>query len=177
MGEMKLRSYRKFFKHIIFVTILLLSYILQTSCGFIYIHNIVPIVIMSINISVSMFENIFVTCIYSLLSGFLCDMAMHNFIGFNSIFLIIFCGVINILTIYYIKANLASFMVFILISILIENLLIIIFKYKNIHVIELNILLINNILPSVLCAIIVSPLTFLFFSYVKNAFFYNRDVF
>lgn len=146
--------------HTIFTISLLLGYIFQTSYNIIFITAIV--------ISIAMFKNISTSYVYSLLGGILCDISMNSPIGLHCYIFIIVCSTISILTVHYFKVNLLSFTIFTSITLIITYVFIILFKYNNLNFHELNILIFNSILPSIIVTIIISLFIFLFFSYTNN---------
>ena len=173
MKKINFKRYKNLLENIIFVFSLILAYIIQTSCKFKFIYNTVPVIILAIILSISMFKDIELSCIYSLFAGILCDMALNISVGVSSFVFIISCTIVSLLTIYYFKVNLSSFCVFIFIFVLIENTIFNILKYNTFSIFNI---LNKNIIIYILDIYLVSLPIFLFFYYINKSFS-DKDIF
>lgn len=170
MKKINLNRYKNFVENIIFILSLILAYIIQTSCKLEFIYNKIPISILAIVLSIAMFKDIFLSCVYSLFAGILCDMALNIQTGVSCLFFVVFSSIISWLTIYYLKANLSSFMLFIFIFVLLESLIVNMFKHHAINFFA------RNIISFVVITYLISLPIFLFFYYINNCFS-DKDIF
>ena len=173
MKKIELRNYKDFLDNTIFIVSLLLGYVLQTSLRFINIKGITPIILLSIVISISMLQNMIISCIYSLIGGLLCDMAMNCIVGVSVLWFVIIAVVVNILTIWYFKINMVNFIIFLTVSLFIEYSIILLYKFILLGIADINLFMLYTALPSILFTILLGPFVFIFFLYVNNIFIHN----
>ncbi|MBP0979665.1 MAG: hypothetical protein J6C55_03375 [Oscillospiraceae bacterium] len=176
MKKINFKRYKNLLENIIFIFSLILAYIIQTSCKFKFIYNTLPIIILAVILSISMFKNIGISCIYGLFAGILCDMALNIPVGISCFVFIIICSAVSLLTIYYFKANLSTFSFFIIIFVLIENIIINIFKYNTISLFDKSEFCFKQALVFGLIIYIISLPIFLFFNYINNSWS-DKDIF
>lgn len=177
MKKIELRSHRIFLENIIFLVSLLIAYILQTSCNFFNIFGVTPLIILAVMLSISMFYGVTTTCVYSFISGILCDICLDIPVGISCLIFVITFMTINMLTIYYFRINIVSFLLFMFILILIESLTVAIFRSSEASSFQMNVYVIKNIIPLIIVTEIMSIPIFLFFKFINKKVFLRSDIF
>ena len=84
---------------------------------------------------------------------------------------------INMLTIYYFRINIVSFLLFMFILILIESLTVAIFRSSEASSFQMNVYVIKNIIPLIIVTEIMSIPIFLFFKFINKKVFLRSDIF
>ena len=176
-NNIELQNHKIFLKNIIYILSLLIIYILQTSCQFLKINDVSPMMILSVVLSIAMFQSVTSACVYGFLGGILCDMALNINIGLSAIIFVMICTLVSLLTIYRLKINLISYMIFMSFFSLIEIGVITIFKYDIVNLFLFNKFFIKNVMLPILITEIIGVPIFCFFSYINKKLLISDYIF
>ena len=94
-----------YFKHIFYLLLFILVYVLQTTPKLFEIWGIKPLLVVPLAITVSVYEGDFTGGLYGILAGIFCDMSAHTYFGFNAILMLIFCTLCGIVTVLFIRQS------------------------------------------------------------------------
>ena len=177
MRKIEIKSHRSFLEDIIFLVSLLIAYILQTSCNLLNIFGITPLIILAVILSISMFYRETITYVYSFIGGILCDICLGTPVGISCLIFVIIFMVINMLTIYYVRINIVSFLLFMFILILTESLTVAVFLSIKASSFQMNIYFVKNIITLIIVTEIISIPIYLFFKFINQKVFLRSDIF
>lgn len=160
-----------FLKHFTYTMIVIFLYIFQTTPVFLSIMGVKPVLVVPAAILIAMFEGEFTGGIYGALAGLLCDINIiprvdgrgSLLFGFNGFMICTLCIAVGLLTIYLLRCNLFSCMLFVTLSMLILESLSFLFAhgmwgYENVHKVYT-----HYILPGIGYTLAVTPLIFWLF--------------
>lgn len=103
-------------KHVLYVLMTLILYVLQTVPGLFEAWGVKPILAVSAAISIAMFEGEFTGGIYGALAGLLCDTGGFSLFGFNGFFVCVCCIAAGLLVTHLMRCNLLSCLLFVLVA-------------------------------------------------------------
>jgi len=95
-------------QYCLYVLLLFLAYILQTTPGFLQFGEYKPMLIMPVMVSIAMQEREFVGGLMGALAGALCDLTSNTYFGFNAAMLLVFGAVTGLLCEYLTQRNLRN---------------------------------------------------------------------
>jgi hypothetical protein len=104
----------KIAKHLFYLSVLLLLYVVQTTPRLFAIGGIKPIWVIPAAVVIAMWEGEFVGGLYGALAGLLCDTGSYALFGFNGFLICAACIAVGLLTIYMVRGNLLGCLAFVL---------------------------------------------------------------
>jgi len=110
-----------FQKHAIYVLLLLLLYVLQTTPRLFEIYGVKPMLVVPAAIAVAMHEGEFTGGIYGAFAGLLCDMGGFGLFGFNGAIFLISGVTAGLLIIYMMKCKATNCVLFVFVAMLIRG--------------------------------------------------------
>ena len=146
--KMMLRGFLRWF---LYVTVLLFFYGWQTNP---LIRGFCPLLIIPFATAVAMREGELAAGIFGAVCGLLMDMASGAILGFSSLWLLVCCPVISLLSYYYVKVNFISHFVLNLAVSIVMGLLDFLFLHSVWEGSESSISFVNMVLPAYLGAIV-----------------------
>lgn len=156
-------------ENIIYLLSLLFLYVLHTSLNLIKSYQFVPVGLLIVCIVISMFKDVVISCVYGLFAGILCDISLNLPLGLSCLFVVFMCGIISMMTIYYIKINFFSFVAFSFIIILVEQIITLIYQhYCGIVDAKLLPVFFGGLVRSVTLGALLCPPIFYFSNYINN---------
>lgn len=102
---MKHFKQRQIFKHILYVLLFLLLYVLQITPRLFEIGQVKPYLLIGFAVALAMFEGEFVGGIYGAFAGLLCDVAAFSLFGFNGLLLCACCIGVGLLSSYIMQPH------------------------------------------------------------------------
>ena len=104
----------KIAKHLVYMLVLVLLYVVQTTPKLFAIGGIKPIWVIPVAVVIAMQEGEFIGGLYGALAGLLCDTGSYALFGFNGLFICAACIAVGLLTIYMVQGNLLGCLAFVL---------------------------------------------------------------
>ena len=108
-------------KYTVYLTALLILYVLQTTPGLFAIYGIRPMLVVPAAMAIAMYEGEFVGGFYGAFAGLLCDIASNMLFGFNGLFIASFCIVAGLMVIYLMHRNVWNAMLYVFIAMLVRG--------------------------------------------------------
>lgn len=105
-----------FIKHLLYVFLILIFYVLQSIPELLVISGVKPIWVVPAAIAISMFEGEFAGGIYGALAGLLCDTGSFLLFGFNGFVVTVFCIISGLLVFYLMRCNMFTYLLFVLVT-------------------------------------------------------------
>ncbi len=151
-------------KILIYSSMLLFLYVLQTMPGFLTFWGVKPLLVLPLVIAIAMMEGEFVGGLFGLAAGLLCDTSAITIFGINSLFYMSACVLIGLLVIYYMQPSRLNCFIFTAAVLLIRQLFEFFFYYVMWDYDNISIILIRHMLPMIVFTLVfVAPL----FEFVK----------
>ncbi|MDO4731353.1 MAG: rod shape-determining protein MreD [Clostridia bacterium] len=144
-----------------FIEILIFYVLEQTPYLLDGIFGVKPLIIISSALSIAMLEKRNISIIFSIFTGFLMDMSLGGYFGFNTIIVLILCYLINILSTDLIKTNLLTSSIVNIVCITIVFTLQFLFLYVFKGYEDQMYAFMNHYLPLIVVSFLVSPLMYL----------------
>ncbi len=166
LGAMTRREMiRSFFRWLLYILLLLLGFCIQCTLPFL---NWQPLLIISIACAVAMFEGELSGVIFGIVAGMMNDIAIGGLFGFTSIWLAPCCMFITLLVVNLIHRNLINFMWLNASTLIIIMFFELLFKHIIWRNPDIDIIIIDYMLPSVVSAIFLSFLIYLIVKFLSN---------
>lgn len=142
---------RGFLRWLLYVAVLLFFYMWQTNP---MIKGFCPVLIIPLATSVALRESELASGVFGAVCGLMIDMASGTILGFTSLWLLVFCPVISLVSYYYVKVNFISHFVLNLGVSVIIGLMDYLFLHSVWEGSEASISFVNMVLPAYLGAVI-----------------------
>lgn len=157
-------------KHMAYIAVLVLLYVLQTTPGFLTVFGVKPNFVIPAAICVAFHEGEFVGGLYGALAGILCDLSGFTLFGFNSIITLACCVAAGLLVIYLLRPTVVNFVLLVFAALLARGLLEYLFNYWMWGYDNVWMVLVYNTIPTVLYSTAASPLVFYLLAWVSGRF-------
>ena len=92
-------------KNLIYSLLLIMSYVLQETPGFLQIKEVRPILVIGVIVAIAMQDGELAGGLYGLFGGILCDMAAFHLFGVASMFFLVLGCCCGLLIIYLVQPN------------------------------------------------------------------------
>lgn len=148
-------------KWIIFIAIIFLSYIIQSTPYLFEVFGVKGNLLIVIAISIAMFESEINCAILGALCGLFLDISSNVLLGFNAIILMLSCLIIRFLIMYLMRSNFLNFLLFSSITIVIQGCLNFVFFYLIWGYEDVFIILYKTIIPTMIYTFLISPLFYI----------------
>lgn len=102
------KNYKRLVKWLCYLLLLLVCCGIQSSPGMFSFFGIKPMMLVSVVVSVALFESEVASATLGLLAGFIWDLSAGKLFGFFGMALMVCCILITLLSMYYIKVNLTN---------------------------------------------------------------------
>lgn len=158
---MKQKKFAPFFKWGIYSLILFLFYILQTMPGLFSLWGVKPVLVFSLVVTVSMFEDVLPSAIFGTVAGLLWDISSDKLFGFNGLIFLLICMTVSLICIYYLRSKLLNSLMFVAAAAIFQGLIEYVFYYVLWGYADAYKILLLHILPTALYTTAVTPLVFL----------------
>lgn len=166
----KRRRFVPFFKWGSYSLILFLFYILQTMPGLFELWGVKPVLIMSLAVCISMFEDVLPSAVFGMAAGLLWDISSDKLFGFNGLIFLVISAAVSLLCIYYLRSKLLNSLMFIGAAALCQGFIDYAFYYVLWGYSGVSKILYLHILPTALYTAAVTPLVFLLVRFVASKF-------
>lgn len=157
-------------KHVIYVVLIVLLYVLGSVPGLFVIREIKPVWIIPAAVSIAMLEGEFVGGIYGAFAGLLCDVGSFLLFGFNGFILTICCAAAGFLVINLMRCNLFTCLLFAFFTLLIRGSLEYFFSFGMWNYENAATIYTNNTFPTVLYSTAAAVPLFLLFRLLHRRF-------
>lgn len=147
-------------KHLIYVLLLFVLYIVQATPGLLAVFGIKPVLVAVAAIAIAMHEGEFAGGVYGAAAGLLCDMLGVGLYGFNGFVLCLFCAAAGLFVIYLLRCNLLGCLLFVAVTLLVRGSIEFLFAYGmwgHEHIWKLYVL---YTLPTIVYSLVVTPLLY-----------------
>ncbi len=146
-------------KVLIYSSILLLLYVLQTMPGFLTFWGVKPLLVLPLVVAIAMMEGELVGGLFGLAAGILCDTSAITIFGINSMLYMAACLMVGLLVIYYMQPSRLNCFIFTAAILLVRQLFELFFYYVMWDYDNISIILIRHMLPMILLTLVfVAPL-------------------
>lgn len=157
-------------KWVVYVALLLLVYVYQTTNSFL---SVKPLVLLPLTLAVAMFEREFSSAIFGAFAGLSCDMAMNSLFGFNAVIFLACALVTSLLVRHLIRENVLNLLWLTLLAIAVQGLLGFAFSYAIWEYDGVQVVLLRQTLPTAVLTTLVSPVAFWVIR--KLSHWFNRE--
>lgn len=154
-------SGKSIFKWILYILLLFLFYILQTTPFFLTFWGVKPVLIVPFAVCVSLFEREVPAAVLGGLAGLLWDFSSGKLIGFNAAIVMACCTAAALLAMYLVRVNWLNAVLICGGTMLLHGLVNFILYYAMWGYSDVLQILLRQILPTVLLTTLISPLMFL----------------
>jgi len=110
-----------FQKHFLYVLLILLLYVLQTTPRLFEIYGVKPMLVIPAAIAIAMHEGELTGGIYGAFAGLLCDMGGFGLFGFNGVVFLLAGVSAGLLIIYMMKCSAANCVLYVLLAMLLRG--------------------------------------------------------
>ena len=155
-------------KWIVYIVLLLLAFVLQTSVSVWSIAGIRPILIVPFVVALSMQEREVFALVFGLLGGFLWDYSSGTIAGFHAMVLMICCVVISLAVTYYMGNHFLIALMFCAGTMILQGLLDYLFGYVIWDYEGSGWALLREILPTAAYTVAVTPLFFFLLRWIHR---------
>lgn len=157
-------------KYALYVLVMILLYVLQTTPRFLTILDVKPNFVIPAAVCIAMLEGEFIGGLYGALAGILCDLGGRMLFGFNAIIIMASCVCVGLLFIYLLRPGVINFVLLVTGTMLLRGLLeyllgFVMWNFENVWMV-----LAYMILPAVLYTSAVSPLIYYLFRWMNGKF-------
>lgn len=156
------------FKWLIYLFLLLLCFVVQTTIPFVAVMDIRPVLIIPFVVALSMQEREVFAMAFGIIAGFMWDFSAGKTPGFNAAVFMLCCVVISLVTLYFMGNNVWNSMLFCGLAMVLQGLLDCLFYYAIWGYADTHIVLLRYILPTVLYTVAVTPFLFLLVRWLHN---------
>ncbi len=153
-------------RHLAYVFILMLFYVLQSIPNFLVIYGVKPIWVIPCAIAIAMQEGEFAGGIYGALAGLLCDTAGFLLFGFNGFIVALCCIIAGLLVIYLMRNNMLTCLMFTLVTMLLRGSIEYFFAYGMWQYENSWRIFTTNTLPTVAYSIVIAAPIFVLIRFV-----------
>lgn len=157
-------------KWVVYYLILLIMYSWQTTPNLFEFFGIKPVLILPLIVAISMYEKVMESAAIGMFAGFLWDISSDKLFGFNAIILFLIATTVSLICIYYLQTKLFNFVIFCILALAIQGGLDYFFYYKIWQYENSQIIFTNNIFPTIIYTIIISPIFFIIIRKISNWF-------
>jgi len=147
-------------KYLVYIILLTLLYVLQTTPGLFVIFGAKPMLVVPAAIAIAMCEGEFVGGWYGAFAGLLCDIGGSMLFGFNGLLLTFFCVGAGLLVAHLMHCNFWNAMLFTLIAIGAIGSLEFLFGYGMWRLPYVWMIYVYRFLPMIAYTTVVAPLPF-----------------
>ena len=160
----------KVLNHVVYVLILILLYVLQTTPGLFQLFGTKPSLVLAAAVAISAIEGEFVGGVYGLIAGILLDTASSSSFGLNTILLCIACIGVGLLTKNLMQETLMSYLLYVASIAFIISGLQFVFIYAMWRVSGLPSVFIQKVLIYTLYTTVISPIVYYLLKWIKKKF-------
>ena len=149
--------FRSVVKWVLYALMLVLSYAFQLTMPF---ADWQPFAVITLAVAVSFFESELCGVVFAAFAGMMQDLAMGSLFGFTSIWLMPCCLFVTLLTVNLIHRNIVNYLWMNIAVIIIVEAAELLFKYIIWRNPDIDIVLVNYILPAVIASVVISVPTY-----------------
>ncbi len=120
---------RKILKFFVYAVIVFISYIIQSTPGFLEFQGVKPILVLPACICLAIYEGEFAGGLFGFFAGIFCDSAAETVFGFNALFYLILCAAAGLFAIYLFRRNTLNILLVCLIAIFARSFVEFFFSY------------------------------------------------
>lgn len=150
---------------VLYTLLLVLGFVLQSTLP---IYNWQPFFVIAIACAVSFYEGELSGCIFAALAGFMQDLATGGLFGFTSIWLVPCCMFVTLLVVNLIHRNVINYLWMTAATLVITQLMELLFKHILWRNPDLDIIILQYMLPSVVVTIPSSALIYLVVKFLNK---------
>ena len=147
-------------KYTVYVFILLLLYVLQTTPGLFVLFDAKPMLVVPAAIAIAMYEGEFAGGIYGAFAGLLSDMGSSMLFGFGGLLLAFFCIATGLLVIHLMHCNVWNAILYVAVAMLIQGSLAFLFGFGMWGHANVWMIYVRQTLPLVGYTTVVTPVLF-----------------